>query len=500
MSQKRKGIIISYINLFFKNILALVYVPILLKYLGKSEYGLYQMANSIISSLIILNLGFTSSYVRFYSIAKYEQKSKENVSKLNGFYLILFILISLLSFLIGIILTYKAEYFFSDSLTVSELIITKKLMILLLFNVAISFISTVFDCYILANEKFYYQKMRQLMQTILVPFFTIPLLMIGYKSVSIVIVQTIITLFFLFLNINYSRKNLGMSFQFRGIELSYFTSIFTFSFFIFLNQLTDQINWNLPNFLLGALKGADEVAVYSIANQIKNIFMGLSTALSGVFVPEINKLALQKNGDMKLTKLMTRVGRLQFLVLSYILGGFIILGKYFIHVWAGADFSEAYFLSLLLVIPFITPLIQNVGIEIQRAKNMHIFRSILYIVSAGINIFLTIYFIKKYSVLGSSIGTLLTFTVSNGIIMNIYYQKKVGLNMCYFWKNILQLVPQFIIPVFILVRVEINNIRIFSFIGALYTMIFVGIYIFIGINTEEKLIIKNRMKRGKISC
>lgn len=37
-------------------------------------------------------------------------------------------------------------------------------------------------------------------------------------------------------------------------------------------------------------------------------------------------------------------------------------------MWAGTNYSEAYPITLLLIVPVTIPLIQNLGIEIQRAK------------------------------------------------------------------------------------------------------------------------------------
>lgn len=44
--RKKKGAILSYIQVVLSAIVSVIYVPILLRYLGKSEYGLYQIVGS----------------------------------------------------------------------------------------------------------------------------------------------------------------------------------------------------------------------------------------------------------------------------------------------------------------------------------------------------------------------------------------------------------------------------------------------------------------------
>lgn len=105
--------------------------------------------------------------------------------------------------------------------------------------------------------------------------------------------------------------------------------------------------------------------------------MSLSSSISSVFIPRVNKIvAMDENNNKELTELFTKVGRIQFIILAMVIGGFIVIGQYFINVWAGNDYNNAYYVALLLIVPVTVPLIQNLGIEIQRAKNMHKFRSI----------------------------------------------------------------------------------------------------------------------------
>lgn len=487
MTQRRIGIMLSYLNLIAKNLVVFIYTPILLRFLGQSEYGLYQMANSIINSLLLLNLGLGSAYIRFYSRGK---DNKKYVSNLNGMYAILFMIISALSMIIGLFLSSNVGFIFKASLTSEELETMKFLMVVLVINIAVSFPSSLFDSYIMAHEQFKFQRSRQLFQTIITPILTIPLLFLGLKSISIVIIQTIVTFLFLFLNINFSIKKLNMEFSFSKLDKNLIREILSFSFFIFLNQIIDQINWNLPNFLLGILEGAKQVAIFAVAIQIKNIFITLSTTLSGVFVPEINKIVSTNDDNNKLTSIMTRVGRIQMIVLLYVLGGFLVLGKYFIEVWAGAEYSVAYNISLFLIVPFVITLIQNTGYEIIRAKNLHRFRAIIEFIFALVNILLTFIFIKIFGLVGSAIGTAITTVIVSGLIMNWYYHFRVGLDMKYFWKIISSTIPMFLIPtISISIAISllpVRNFYTFLVYGILYTILYMICYYKIVSNEEER--------------
>ena len=100
--------------------------------------------------------------------------------------------------------------------------------------------------------------------------------------------------------------------------------------FIFLNEIASQINWNVDKVILGAVQGASVVAVYSVGSQFNQYFINMSTAVSNVFIPRVNKMVAERQGDDALTALFIKIGRVQYVVLSAILGGYLLYGKFFI--------------------------------------------------------------------------------------------------------------------------------------------------------------------------
>lgn len=501
LSQKQSGVILSYINLVAKNIVALAYTPVLLRLLGQSQYGLYQMVNSVITSLTLLDLGFGSAYIRFYARAQVS-KEKDAERRLNGLYLLIFIMISLVSLLIGAVLILNTQRLFGATLSAAELQTTKWLMTLMIFNVALTFISSVFDSNIIAHSQFKFQRSRQLFQTIVTPVLTLPLLFLGLKSVSIVVVQTAVTLFFLFLNVRFAIGKLKMRFKFKNLDYSLLREVFVFSFFIFLNQVIDQINWNLPSFLLGMLSGAKDVAIFAVANQIKNIFISLSTTLSGVFAPEINQIVTTSNDNRRLTSIMTKVGMMQSVILTFVLGGFIVLGQYFIEVWAGTAYQDAYWLSIILVVPFFVTLVQNTGYEIIRAKNIHQFRAIVELIFAVVNIVITILSIRYIGLYGSVIGTVSTMIIVSWFIMNWFYQKRAMLDMGYFWRKISRTLIPGVFTTSVLIGVThfypVNSVLKFLIVGVIYVAIFGLLLLSVVVTKSQKaIIIDTIMKRRR---
>lgn len=488
-NQLKIGVILSYITMFAQNIIGILYIPIMLRLLGKSEYGLYQLVYSVVSYLGLLSFGFGSAYVRFYS--RYKVKDDEDgIARLNGMFITIFLIIALISVLAGSVLVFNVELIFKQGLTHSEISTARILMILMVFNLAVTFPSSVFDSYVTAHECYFFQRVVSLLQTVLNPFLTLPLLLMGYKSISLVVVTTILTVGKFIMNMYYCRKKIDMRFKFKNMQFSLLKEIWVFSFFIFLNMIVDQINWSVDKFILGMFGGTVAVAVYAVGGQINTLYMSLSTSVSSVFIPRINTIVADNDDNNQLTDIFTRVGRIQFIVLALVLNGFILLGKYFISVWAGNGYDSAYYVVLLLIIPVTVPLIQNLGIEIQRAKNMHKFGSIIYFMIAIGNVLISIPLTKVYGEVGAAFGTAITMILGNIIIMNWYYHTRVKLNMKYFWSNIFKLFPAILISFCIgLVAsktIVVNSIINFIIVGCIYVIAYFICMYLIGLNSYEK--------------
>lgn len=500
ISQKKAGVILSYMAQLIQIITGLIYTPVMLSLLGQSEYGLYQLTYSVISYLSLLSLGFSAAYIRFYSRYKVSKKIK-SIANLNGMFMTIFLVIAVIALVCGGIMTININSILGGGLSESELATAKVLMALMTFNLAISFPTSVFDCSIIAHERFVFQKLIIVSQYILNPFLTLPLLIMGYGSIAIVLISTLLSILKLIINMFYCFKAIHMKFTFNNFNFDLLKEMWVFTFFIFLNQIIDQVNWSIDKFLLGRIVGTISVAIYGLASTINTMYLQFSSSISNVFVPKVNMIVAKndKNINKELTRLFTRVGRVQFIVLMLVITGFIFFGQSFISLWVGSEYKDSYYVALWLLIPVTIPLIQNLGLEIQRAKNMHRIRSIVYLFIAVGNVTISIPLIKIFGSVGAAIGTAISLFFGNIIFMNWYYHKKIKLDMIYFWKQIFRFLPALILPTILGVLIYRHiliagwsKLFIWAFV---YSLIYSFAMWFFGMNSYEKNIIKSLFLR-----
>ncbi|NLC26527.1 MAG: oligosaccharide flippase family protein [Fastidiosipila sp.] len=498
INQRKAGATLTYIQMGIGFLVSLVFTPVVLRLLGQSEYGLYDLVASVVAYLGVLNFGFGSAYMRYYSRYKLEEE-KDRLATLNGMFLVIFSVLGLIAVTAGFVLAQYTDVVFGNKLNPAELAKAEFLMYILVLNLGFSFPGIVFTSHITANERFVFQKLVQLIKTLTSPFLVLPVLLLGYGSIGYALASSVVNLLVELLYVAYSIRKLKMRFSFKNMEASLMKEMSVFSFYIFINMLVDQINWNVDKFLIGRFQGTLGVAVYGVAATINNYYRQIPQAVSNVFIPQVHRMVADRNDNKELTLLFTKIARVQFSILALISSAFVFFGKPFIMKWAGQNYAHSYYVVLFLLLPVTIPLIQTIGIEIQRAKNMHQFRSVMYFLMAAANLFVSIPLTRVYGPVGAAAGTAISMILGNGIAMNLYNHFKIGLDMVYFWKQILRFIPALLVPIFsgvlMMLFVDLHRLSLLLVFGALYLAIYVVSMWLLGLNSYEKDQISKPIKR-----
>ena len=493
VNELKAGVILSYINLAIGTIIPLVYTPIMLSILGQAEYGLYSLSNSVIGYLSLLSFGLGSTIIRY--ISKYRaENNKDMEEKTIGMFIVLYSILALLVIICGIVIYNNIEFFFNKGLTPNEIVKMKQLIIIMVFNTAISFPSSVFSSITTAHEKYIFRKCMDMLSTIGVPIFNIIMLYLGYGSVGMAITSTFVQFIMLIVNSTYCFNKLQVVPKFKGMPFNMMKEIASFSLFVFLGSIVDMLFWATDKVLLGAMVSSAAVAIYNVGGTFNSMMTSLSTSISGVLVPKITKMVFTSDNKNEWTELFIRIGRLQYYIIALVITGFICFGKAAIYFIAGEGYEDSYIVALLTMIPLVVPLIQNVGINILVALNKHKFRSVLYLIIAIINVITTYLSIPTMGVIGAALCSGASYILGQGLIMNTYYYKEIGINIPLFWKNIIRnsIVPiiMMVVTLYLSTIINFNNPIIFIIGVCIYTFIYCVLSYLFSMNDYEKDIVR----------
>ena len=479
-------------------LIGLVFTPFMLIKVGDSQYGVYSLSLSLISFIAILDLGFGQTLVRYIAKAKAHENAEEE-AKLNGFFLRLYTIISGIALVAGLAVLFLYPLLCRETMLDSELKLFRAVFLVLLGDTVLAFPMCVFSANINANERFFYLKAVDLVTLILKYLLMTLLLLYGRKVFAVTLVTTAISVSVKIVNALYCKRNLRIRFSFAPYQKEQAQEIFLFSFFIFLNLIIDFLYNSTDALILGAVKGTLAVTTYSFGIYFQSYFQELSTAMSGLFMPRIVYL-YEHDRDMKgISDLFLKVGRLQMALLVLALSGFIVYGADFISLWVGHKHASAYYIGLLIMIPSLVPLTQNVGISILRAMNLHKYRSYMYLVIAVLNVLISIPLAKRFSGVGAAMGTCIACVAGQILFMNYYYSRKIGLDIARYWRNLLCFftasVPLSAVALVIKKWIPAQTWGKLAIQIVLYTALYAAIYWLFISNEYEKELIGSLIKK-----
>jgi len=482
------------------SLIPILYTPIMLRILGQQEYGLYKLSGSVTGYLSLLSLGIGSAIVR-YLIKAQKQGGHTKEESVFSLFIALYRIIAVLVFVCGCFISSNLDIWYSASLDEASLLKLKTLAFIMTCNTSISFVLGPFSSIITAHERFIFLQTVGIFLTVFTPVVNLIALYLNFGSIGLAYTTLFINIISNLIYRYYVLKKLNIRIKYRNLPWRLANDIASFSFWVFLANLTSLLYNSTDTLLIGAKPelGANAVAVYAFGTILTSIVVHFTAAISNVLSPRVNDLFFSGATKEELTELGIRVGRLQLFIVSSILASFISFGHTFIHFYVGDEYQEAFYISLLTAIPISIPLLQNVFLNVAMAEFKHKFRSLVYLSIAIINVIGTFLILPYWGIIGAAFVTGASSLLGHGFIMNWYYGNKLGLGIIVFWKR---LMPILIVPIILCILMPIISKSIdytlASFIISLvcFISILVILQYQISMNEYEKnLLFKSLIKK-----
>ena len=119
-NQKAIGALLGYIYTALQSVVSLVYIPLLLNTIGKSEYGIYQIAGSVIAYFAAMEAPLCASILKYY--VEYKVKGdKHNMENVLAIGRRIFWILSVLVVFLSIPASFILKVSFNDTFTFASI-------------------------------------------------------------------------------------------------------------------------------------------------------------------------------------------------------------------------------------------------------------------------------------------------------------------------------------------------------------------------------------------
>lgn len=492
--QRKIGVVLSYILLAMNMAIGITLTPLIVDQLGDSEYGLYQTIASFANNLALLDFGIGTTIMRYLS--KYrEKKDEEKVNTTLYIILLQTILMSIVIIALGIVLKSYLPVMYSKTLERDEIQRAKILFIILVFNVGISLFDHYFVGINSAYEQFFFVNGAKILKILLRIFLITTMITNKATVITLALIDLSLTMVFAIIDSFYAFIKLKICIRYCKIEKMFLLEILMFNLTIFLQAFVNQINTNVDKVILGMMTTIQIVAVYSVAMQIFGIFNSLASVISGVYLPHITRIIQNRREDEDTSDLIIGPGRVQFMLMGLVLVGFVFVGKDFINLWMGSNYLEAWVITLIIMVPSMIELIENVAISVTLAKGKNAIRTLIIACASIFNIIITIVLINILGYIGAPIATALSYIFGYIITVNIFYVKVVHIDVIKMFEGIfngiwicLSLTALASIP---MISFSATNYMLLILKALYISTIYIILLYFIGLSKEEKTRVKS---------
>ncbi|UII76120.1 oligosaccharide flippase family protein [Flagellimonas sp. HMM57] len=465
VNQLKGGAALSYFNIILTNILGLLMTPYIINSLGNSEYGLYTMIGALVGYLSVLDFGLNNTIIRF--VAKYRaEKNRKDEENFLAHSFIIYAVISTIIAIIGIILLPQLGNIYDESLNFEELEKAKTMFVILIFNLCISLPGGAFGGICSGYEEFILPKIIGIIKYVVRALLIFLILYQGGDSISMVILDTVLNLIIIAVNLFIVFKKLNVSIKLHSFQRKLFRKILGFSIWLFVFALVHQLRWQFGQLILGVYFTTTVVAIYAVGITLGNYYGAFSSAIESVFLPRAMQMTVQNRKTKELTDMFIKISRIILLVLLFILGEFILIGRDFVHFWVGNEFSPAYYYALIIMIGLTPTLSQGFANNILEAKNFLSYRGRLILILTILGVLASIYVAKNYGVVEMILVTVF-FIFLERIIMIPYYIRKADLDMLRYYREISPLFLGLLglLSIFLLINYFLPNDNLYIVLG-----------------------------------
>lgn len=396
--------------------------------LGQELYGLWILIVSVVTSYYLLDLGFNQAVTRY--VAKYIHKDDtESANKVINTALLLYSILGLVLFLISVLAAvFGAESLMNGS---NNLSVVQVILVISGLSIALEFPAKAFPGIISAYMRFDVIATVRFSKSIIDALCIYLAVSNGYGLVTMASITFVTGIISTLIYVRYSTSLFkGLEFKARHIDKPMFKSIFQFSKWVFVFDMSSTVRDKMDIWFISYYLGAAILPVYYVAVRLIEYalqFMQQATNLSGPIFTEYHVKGDKENLNRSFSLFM----KANVIFGVSILVGFYLLGYGFIELWMkdAVPTEQAYMCLLIIAIGrfmayFTTP-IQSMLMTLNR----HRLAAWIAVGETLLSLVLCVVLIPMYGLIGASIAVALPYVIGRLFILPFFIASYLETNL-----------------------------------------------------------------------
>jgi len=404
-SRLARNILSNWTCYVFSMALNFFVAPYVVRHLGNEQYGVWTIVLSLTGYLGLLDLGVRGAVTRY--TARYHARADHNrTNETTSAAMATFLLTSLIALVVSVVL---AVFVIQHLKMPAHNIFAARVVLLVTgVNICVSLVNGVYGGVLVGLQRFDLTNSIEILNSAARAVIVILALHSGFGIITLAFVQLFFTVT-RFVASYHLAHHYYPELQVRPLKADRVNlkSVFSFSFFTFLMQVSASLIYASDNVLIGAYLPVASVTFYAIGGNLVEYARSMVSGISQAISPLASSLQA-KEDFAGLQRLILRSSQLGSMVALPVAITFILRGSHFVGLWMGPQYADlsgkvlAVLAGTILLHAGNTP---TGGIMLGLGKHRPIVPALL--VEGILNLSLSVILLKRMGVLGVAFGTLI---------------------------------------------------------------------------------------------
>ena len=414
-------------------VIAFVMSPFIVHSLGNTYYGIWVIMMQLTGYLGILELGVSSSVVKY--VAEYQGTGKtDKLNETVSAALSIYAIAGLVSIAISLIIAGFFPYLFN--LAEASVTTTRVVVLVTGATVAQGFLFNTYYGILMGIQRYdVFNKIGvifALIRNILIVVF----LLLGYGIIALAVIQLVISIASNMVVVYYCKKHVPTLritwFENAG---SAYRMIFSYSSQSFFIRVSQKIVYQTDSFIIGYFVSLSAVTFYSIPGTLIEYMRRLVIAMTEIFVPVTSSLDAMGEHD-RIRRLLILGTRVSLVIGMPICIVFIFMGERFITLWMGEEYAaNGINVLIILTIAQIFSLSHITSREILFGLAKLRICAYAYGAEAVANITLSLILVRHIGIEGVALGTAIPHIIVVLLVFPVFISEAIGIKVKYYLKE-----------------------------------------------------------------
>lgn len=403
--------------ILFSAIVAFFMLPFLAHNLGARDYGLWAVVTAIIGYYGALDLGISSAVGRFVGQA-YGRENYDEINYIISTSIAAFLVIGSLLFIAMCVGTFYLKDIFVKNPDEANAIFY--MVVILSVVITAEFPLRALTGVVYANVSHHLIVISEYSKLIVRTFLMILSIYKGYGIITLAAMFAVgeivgsVLQFYLIIT-RYPELRIRRFY----VSMERFKKLLGYGWIAFVVRSMVLVKTRFIPVLVSALISVELVVLYVVALRLVGYINQFVTTITGIFAPIFSR----KEDDLdSLIDGYYNASQIMIYIVLYFGLSVAFYSKWLIPIWMGDEFANAYLLTILLVIPFVTMSLQYISREVLFGLSKHGYCAVVDTFEVVLIIVSSIFLTKLYGLYG--IGISFALVVTLGELMFPYFVSK----------------------------------------------------------------------------